>query len=112
MFLIYSPLVQKENRFTNICVDREGRRADKTNGGKCKQLVTLGRGYMGVACTLLETSLQGGSFIIKLPRKTANSIQFSQGSVFTNYNIFFGVIFYFLKANKFFSFYQLLLYLN
>lgn len=34
MFPIYSPLVQKKNIFINMCVDREGGRADKTNVGK------------------------------------------------------------------------------
>ena len=32
---------------------------DKGNGAKCEQLVTLGKGSMGVPCTILVTFLQG-----------------------------------------------------
>ena len=32
---------------------------DKGNGAKCEQLVTPGKGSMGVPCTILVTFLQG-----------------------------------------------------
>lgn len=55
----------RERTFLNMCVERggrqkEGERADKTNGVNYKQLMYLGTRYTGVSCT--ETSLQVWSY--------------------------------------------------
>ena len=62
IFPIYSLLVQKNIYiYEYVCRERRkeevGGRGDKESANG-KQLVNLGKEYMGVSCTILETSLQ------------------------------------------------------
>lgn len=71
-----------------MCVERsgslkDGGRADKTNGANYKQLVKLGKGYIGVSYTIIEKSLQVSSYIKRVTKKKkANFIKFSQKFLF------------------------------
>ena len=56
--------------------EEEGGRGDK-GGASGKQLVNLGKEYMGVSCTIIETSLQVWTYI-KIKNKKANWIKCSQ----------------------------------